>query len=170
MRVNGLYVGDLGRLRRRDRDEPRAVGRFLGRSRCRFQSEHEDFCQHGTASMVGPRCFDVGIALQVQLVRITNPQTCKLSRATACTRKSNVALPPRCTVRSGGYPAFERGLPMTMVSFGQPHGLLASARRHWRTPNILRLKIPKAQGFDRRGQGPRPRLPRPSKETALENP
>jgi len=33
--------------------------------------------------MVGPRCFDVGIALQVQLVRITNPQTCKLSRATA---------------------------------------------------------------------------------------
>jgi hypothetical protein len=46
--------------------------------------------------MVGPRCFDVGIALQVQLVRITNPQTCKLSRATACSVKAT----PRYQLRS----------------------------------------------------------------------
>jgi hypothetical protein len=44
----------LGRLHSRqpDRDEPRAGGHFLGRPRCRFQPEHEDFCQHGRASQV----------------------------------------------------------------------------------------------------------------------
>jgi hypothetical protein len=43
-----------------------------------------------SASMAQPPLlapyFDVGIALQVQLVRITNRKTCKLSRATACIR------------------------------------------------------------------------------------
>src|SRR5262245_57243970 len=69
LQVNGLYVGDLGRLRSRqcDRDEPRAVGRFLGRSRCRFQSEHEDFCQHGVPPWFAC-CFVGGVALAVQIV------------------------------------------------------------------------------------------------------
>jgi hypothetical protein len=105
--------------------------------------------------MVGPRCFDVGIALQVQLVRITNPQTCKLSRATAC--KSNVALPPRCTVRSvkpGGYAAFERGLPMTMVSFGQAAWLAGLGTTTLAHTKYLKTKNP--EGPRIRSEGPRP--------------
>src|SRR5262249_21034822 len=67
-------VGDLGRLRSRgqcDRDEPRAVGRFLGRSRCRFQSEHEDFCQHGVPPWFALCCFVGGVGLAVQIVGVS---------------------------------------------------------------------------------------------------
>jgi len=71
----------LGRLRSRQRDwdKPRGSGRFkLDHPRCRFQPQHEDFRQHGTASLVRP--FDVGDALPVQN-RMLRPavwaRTCK---------------------------------------------------------------------------------------------
>ena len=71
----------LGRLRSRQRDwdKPRGSGRFkLDHPRCRFQPQHEDFRQHGTASLVRP--FDVGDALPVQnrmLRPAVWPRTCK---------------------------------------------------------------------------------------------
>jgi len=44
-----LPVEGLRRLRcrQRDWDEPRTGGYGLGRPRCRFQPEHEDFREHG---------------------------------------------------------------------------------------------------------------------------
>ena len=71
----------LGRLRsqQRDWDKPRGSGRFkLDHPRCGFQPQHEDFRQHGTASLVRP--FDVGDALPVQnrmLRPAVWPRTCK---------------------------------------------------------------------------------------------
>jgi hypothetical protein len=44
-----LGVIDVIRNRQRDRDEPRAGGRFLGRPGRRFQPQHIDFRQHGRA-------------------------------------------------------------------------------------------------------------------------
>jgi hypothetical protein len=80
-RSSGVRPLGLGRLRSRQRDwdKPRGSGRFkLDHPRCRFQPQHEDFRQHGTASLVRP--FDVGDALPVQnrMLRPTVwPRTCK---------------------------------------------------------------------------------------------